>query len=427
MKTRLFGATCRFPKLAIRGPRSNNPFRSVRIACCNTLLLLLFHSALAAEIPAVSPGTEVHITAPKTGKTFLLYVPVDYTDKRPFPVIFCYHGYGGTATTWPFKQVTKGEGFIVAGMNYTTDLYYKKHLPPTETAQEKIFFDEALKLISTRVNVAKEYIFMGGYSQGGYSTTVLGEQMLDRLAGRLVLGAGRRDVDMNPPPAELIRGHPLFYGAGELDDPHYPRAKRSAQLYTDWGADVTFEGWENETHSLSPQWLTKTKMREWLINYGPMKQVESGFEKAQTAEKNGRLGEAFTLYTQIAEILPDTELCRTAKESVTRLGIQAKKRFNALKKTADEKPYAKTVKALEVFRDKYVGSVFEEGAVQLLSELLNAKADALEGRAREAEAQKNYARALQLYKLYLTYFPEAKRYAEVRKHVKTLKNKTGLK
>ena len=413
MKTRLF-------------PRSNNLFLGVRIVCCNTLLLLLLHSAFAAEVPTVSPGTEVRITAPKTGKTFLFYVPVDYTDKRSFPVIFCYHGYRGTATTWPFKQVTKGRGFIIVGMNYATDAYYHK-LRFTTTEPEKIFFDEALDIISTRVNVDQDYIFMGGYSQGGYSTTVLGEQLLDRLAGNLVLGAGRCYVDMNPPPAELIHGHPFFYGVGALDDPHYPRAKRALQFYTECGADVTFEDWKDETHKLSPQWMMKTKMREWLIAYGPMKQVESGFEKAQMAKRDGRLGEAFALYTQIAEILPDTELCHRAKESAIHLDTEAETQFNRLKKATDEKPYTEVVKALEAFRDKYAGSIFEGHAVKLLTELLNAKADALESRAREAEAEKDYTRALQLYKLYLTYFPEAKRYSEVQKHVKTLKNKTGLK
>ena len=388
--------------------------------------LLLLHSPLAAEIPTMSPGKEVRITAPKTGKTFLLYVPIDYTDKRPFPVIFCYHGYRGSATTWPFKQVTKGQGFIVVGMNYAADTYYHK-LRYTETAKEKIFFDEALEIISTGVNVDQDYIFMGGYSQGGYSTTVLGEQLLDRLAGNLVLGAGRCYVDMNPPPVKLIRGHPFFYGVGVLDDPHYPRAKRALQFYTECGADVTFEGWEGETHKLSPQWMRKTRMREWLITYGPVKQVESGFEKAQIAEKEGRLGEAFTLYTQTAEILPDTKLCRTARESATHLGTQAEKQFNRLKKTADGKPYTQTVNALEAFRDKYASSIFEERAVQLRNELLNAKADALEGRARKAETQKNYTRALQLYKLYLTHFPKAKRYVEVQRHVKALKDKTGTK
>lgn len=406
---------------------SNN---SVQTIYLSTLLLLLFCSVPVADIPRSNaellPGKEVRITAPRTGKTFLLYVPVDYTDKRPFPVLFYYHGYRGTATTQMFRHITKGEGFIIVGMNYATDLYYNKLLP-TETAKEKIFFDEALELISTRLNVAKEYIFMGGYSQGGYSTTVLGEQLLDRLAGRLVLGAGRRDVDMNPPPTELIRGHPVFYGAGELDDPHYPRAKRAAQLYTEWGADVTFEGWENETHSLSAQWLTKTKMREWLIAYGPTKQVASGFEKAQAAEKSGKLGEAFTLYAQIAEILPDTALCRTGKKSAMRLATKAETELEQLKDAFDKKPYAELTKALADFRDTYNHSVFAVRATQLLSELLNAKADALEARALAAEGEEDYARALQLYALYLTYFAEAERYAAVQKHVKDLKQKIGKK
>ena len=427
MKTRLFNAT--YPIKSIF--YSSNSRLIGKIVCFSTLLLPLFCSVLVADVPMsraeLLPGKEVRITAPKTGKTFLVYVPVDYTDKRPFPLLFYYHGYRGTATTQMFRHITKGEGFIVVGMNYATDDYYKGHLPPTETAPEKAFFNEVLKLVSARLNIATDYIFMGGYSQGGYSTTVLGEQLLEQLAGFLILGAGRRNVDTEPPPAELIRGHPIFYGAGELDDPHYPRAKRASGFYKAWGADVTFEGWENETHSLSPQWSAKTKMREWLIAYGPMKQVASGFEKAQTAENVGKLGEAFTLYTEIAEILPDTASCRTAKQSAMRLAAKAETEFERLKDAFDKKPYAEVTKALEIFRDTYGKSVFADRATQLLSELLNAKADALEKRARAAETQKNYARALQLYELYLTYFPEAKRHPEVQKHVKNLKNKTGTK
>ena len=146
------------------------------------LPLLLLHGAFAAGTPTVVPGEEVRITAPKTEKTFLLYVPVDYTHERPFPVIFCYHGYRGKATTWPFKQVTEGQGFIVVGMNYATDAYYHK-LRFTTTGPEKIFFDEALEIVSTRVNVDQDYIFMGGYSQGGYSTTVSRRRVVRSVGG----------------------------------------------------------------------------------------------------------------------------------------------------------------------------------------------------------------------------------------------------
>ncbi len=397
-----------------------------QIACFSVLLLLLFCGNPDADIPELLPGTEVHMTASQIEKTFLVYTPVDYTDKYPFPIIFCYHGYNGTATTWPFKQGTKGYGFIVVGMNYATDTYYKT-LRPTETVAEKRFFEEALSLLSERLNIAKAFIFMGGYSQGGYSTTVLGEQLLDRLAGRLVLGAGRRDVDMNPPPPKLIQGHPVFFGVGALDDPHYPRAKRASELYRDWGADVTFEVWADETHKLSPQWSKKTKMREWLIAHGPTKQVESGFKAAEAAEKQNKLGEAFTLYDQIAEVLPDTALCRRAKTAAERLATEAEAQLDLIQKTADEKPYAELVKALDSLRETYNGSIFAKRARQVLSEVLNAKADALEERARMAETEKNYIRALQLYKLYLTYFTEAERYPEVEKHVKALKNKIGRK
>ena len=429
MKTHLFRAACHIKCLC-----SDYSRRRAKTACFSALLLFLCFvcnnvptADMLISAAELLPGVEVGLTAPKAGKTFRLYVPTDYTDKRPFPVIFCYHGYRGTATTWPFKQVTKGEGFIVVGMNYATDDYYKGHLPPTETGPEKAFFNEVMALVSARLNIATDYIFMGGYSQGGYSTTVLGEQLLERLTGFLILGAGRRNADTEPPSAELIRGHPIFYGAGELDDPHYPRAKRASGFYKAWGADVTFEGWQDETHKLTPKWLTKTKMREWLITYGPAKQVKSGFEKAQIAEKNSKLGEAFTLYTQIAGILPDTELSRTAKESATRLATQAETQLDQLEKAADKKPYTEVVKALEGLRETYSQSIFAARATQLLSELLNAKADALEKRARAAETQKNYARALQLYELYLTYFPEAKRHPEVQKHVKNLKSKTGTK
>ena len=123
-----------------------------------------------------------------------------------------------------------------------------------------------------------------------------------------------------------------------------------------------------------------------------------------------------------------TQNCaKRQKKSATLLRTQAETQFDQLKKAADEKPYAEIVKALETFSNNYTGSVFAERAAQLLRELLNAKADALETRALAAEAAENYVRALQLYELYLTYFQEAERYAAVQKHVKDLKHRIGRK
>ena len=130
-------------------------------------------------------------------------------------------------------------------------------------------------------------------------------------------------------------------------------------------------------------------MQEWLITYGPMKQVASGFEKAQTAEKNGKLGEAFTLYTQIAEILPDTALCRTAKKSAMRLATQAETELEQLKEAFDKKPYAEVTKALTTFRDTYSNSTFETRVTQLLSGTVERKGRRIRGaRTRSGSREK---------------------------------------
>ena len=72
--------------------------------------------------PQIVPGIH-RFEAPKANNFFLVYVPQDYTPDRAWPVIFCYHGAGGSAGTFPFQQVTRGKGFIIIGMNYATKQY----------------------------------------------------------------------------------------------------------------------------------------------------------------------------------------------------------------------------------------------------------------------------------------------------------------
>ena len=374
----------------------------------------------------LSPGMQVRIDAPEAKSYFLVYVPSDYTPVRPWPVIFCYHGYSGSATTWPFRQVTGGKGFIIVGMNYATTDYHKQ-LPYEKTGPEKAYFNEAFAFILSHLRIEPKFVFMGGYSQGGYSTTVLGEQMLERLAGRLVLGAGRTHVDRFPPPTDLIRGHPVFFGAGELDDPHYLRAKRAAQLYREWGADVTFEGWPDETHGLSNKWQEKTKMLDWLIAKGPLKQAESMFSQALVAENEGKLGQAFSMYDQASRILPDNELCNEATTSAERLFQDAHAQLAEAEKAMNGKPYRQAAAQLNQIAETYQGSVFAELAQKHLKDLLNTKADELEGKAHAAEETENYKKSLQFYQLYLGYFSGSERYQIVKARMNALKAQMKVK
>lgn len=210
---------------------------------------------------SIMPGAEVRLETPKTGSYILVYVPEDYTPDRAWPIIFCYHGYNGKATTWPFTEATHGRGFIIAGMEYATK-EYALHLGMNRVGPEITQFDEALAMASSFLKVNPNVIFIGGFSQGGYSTSILGEQLLDRLAGLIILGAGRSAADRYPPPTKSLQRKPIFIGVGENDTVHHPRAKDAARIYKLWGADVTLEEWPGVGHAFDG---TKSKLLDWLL------------------------------------------------------------------------------------------------------------------------------------------------------------------
>jgi len=213
--------------------------------------------------PLLKSG-EYTLAAPKANVSFIVFVPNDYNPKLSYPIIFCYHGAGGSATTWPFRQVTHDKGYIVVGMNYTSRA--AEHLSLELIRYEKAFFLEALDMVSARINVNQNLIFMGGYSQGGYATSMVGERMLDKLAGLIILGAGRYAVDRYPPSLRSIKGEPIFVGAGQNDSVHNPRARFAANYYQGLRADVTFEEWEGVGHGINtPQFPSKILL-DWLNN-----------------------------------------------------------------------------------------------------------------------------------------------------------------
>lgn len=211
--------------------------------------------------PLITPG-QYTLEAPKAKTSFIVWVPYDYKPDFTWPVIFCYHGAGGSMTTWPFQQVTRGFGYIIVGMSYIP------HDPSGRSFQwlnkEKEFFFESLDMVSARLNVDPKMIFMGGYSQGGYHTTLLGEQVLDKLAGLIVLGAGRFFIAHTPPPPSNIHGKPVFIGVGENDTTHNPRAKKAAENYKSWGAKVTFEEWPGVGHGISTPEFPSKLLLSWL-------------------------------------------------------------------------------------------------------------------------------------------------------------------
>ena len=142
--------------------------------------------------------------------------------------------------------------------------------------------------------------------------------------------------------------------------------------------------------------------------------------EARQAESAGEFGKALRLFREIVEA-PE------ATEAVTRLEKRAEAELTKIEKAVRRESYPDAAKMLKQYAQTYAGSEFGEQAQALLDALINSKADALEARARAAEDAGDYAKALQLYELYLTYFPEAARYATVKAHVEALKAKHSSK
>ena len=100
-----------------------------RLACvalCLSVFLppLLARAADPVGVPpeqaTFAAGKEVRIIDPKTGGLgwYCVYVPKDYTPDREWPTLFCYHGKNGNPTSWPFKELTDGQGYVIVGMEY---------------------------------------------------------------------------------------------------------------------------------------------------------------------------------------------------------------------------------------------------------------------------------------------------------------------
>ncbi len=390
----------------------------------------------SGQAPQVEPGTEIQIDMPGAGSFFLLYVPKDYTSERAWPVIFCYHGLKGKATTGPFRGLTQGSGYVIAGMNYATEAYGER-INAELTGPEKAYFDEAFKLIEARIRVDRASLFMGGFSQGGYSTTVLGEQLLERFAGLVMLGAGRTYGDRLPPAPKLIRGKPVFIGVGAKDDVHAPRARAAVDHYKGFGADVTFEEWPEVGHSVARE---SPKLLDWLLKAGPLRQAQARLAEARRAEERDQPGKALAIYADVAAIAPAHEWCVAAADSAKRLTEAAQQALTEAQQAIDNSDPTTAARRYAMLVKRYADTPFAQQGQDGLNRLkadpelakrveraqANQQAEALASRARAADEKQNYAQAIDLYEQYVKNHRDTDELAAIEARLNDIKSDATL-
>src|SRR3954453_15409380 len=141
---------------------------------------------VAPEQATFSPGQETKLADPKTGGGggYVLYGPKDYTPDREWPTIFCYHGKNNDPKSWPFKELTDGQGYVVVGMEYIDREGANDPKEDLENLQRIRSF------VGQKVHLNPKLLFMGGFSQGGWSTSKFSNLCIDEMAGLIITGAG---------------------------------------------------------------------------------------------------------------------------------------------------------------------------------------------------------------------------------------------
>jgi len=398
-----------------------------------TLVLVLAAPAVrAADNPGVppeeaqfAPGKEVKILDPKTGGLgwYLVYTPKDYTPDREWPTLFCYHGHNGDPTTWPIKQATDGNGYIIVGMEYLD----------RETANDPRQDIENLNriraFVGSKLRINSKLVFMGGFSQGGWSTSKFSNLYMDQLAGLLIMGAGGSPKDKA---ITLLKGKPVFIGIGELD-PANKNAKSARDEYTAKGANVTFEEFKGLAHTAD---VNNAALKDWLLKWGPQNQMIASLAVAKAAEKAGKLGEAYNLYLATARMQGGDEAADRAKA----ISDAAEKKLADAQAAIDAKKYPDAIKTLVPLEKLYAGSSFAQRAVDTIQKVrtdpaikaeidqarIDAIADAIQTQAESAEKSKDYARALSLYQSYVTQYAKATHFAQVKAHYDQLRSNPAI-
>jgi predicted peptidase len=231
--------------------------------------------------PNFAPGCEVRVDV--NSKLigidhFMVYVPSDYNDKQDWPVIFFYHGQGGQPTTWPFKQITGGKGFIVVGMGYVSNdqgpITEGQYIQYIKRGRRSIL--DVKRHISERLRINEKRLFVTGSSKGGWYTSALLESSPKVWAGAVILAAGRTTA-VNKLITEVsrkaLRGKPIYIGAGEKDI-NLAAAKRAVSYYKNLGAKVTFEEYKGAEHAFDP--AKPKQLYNWLIENSSVKEAQTG-------------------------------------------------------------------------------------------------------------------------------------------------------
>lgn len=166
-------------------------------------------------------GQRLTIDVDGVQRSYILDVPDNIRARTPVPLLFDFHGFGGSARhLWrvsAFRPLAAQDGFITV---------YPNGLPvhllgydargwqmfTVDGNRDLAFTRELLDHIEARYCIDRARVYVTGFSNGGFFANVLGCTMARRFAAIAPVSGGRLTVPCDPP-----RAVPVLIHHGRLD------------------------------------------------------------------------------------------------------------------------------------------------------------------------------------------------------------------
>lgn len=224
--------------------------------------------ASADDLPNLAPGEDVPVPWTGVKSPLIVRLPDNYAADRDWPIVFHFHGSGGSPTIDLPRAYTGGKDFILVGMEYVT-----RDLPaatPDYLEQEWQHLLAVRSALAAKARVDAGRTYVGGFSQGGWFASEFMEVHGRELAGAYVLGAGKRPRNKREP-KDFGLTKPVYLGAGQLDL-NYIYAVQGISHFNRLGGTVTFDDFLGIGHQMpggGPNTPGVSSLAHWF-------QVEAG-------------------------------------------------------------------------------------------------------------------------------------------------------
>lgn len=399
------------------------------------LLLREARSEDESPAPQFAPGVETRVRGKNFGEDgyYTLFLPKDYTPHHPWPVLFCYHSMNEKPNTSPFREVLEGRHFLLVGVGYHQGGREGYDYIRTE---DVALLKRVLRSVNRHVRMDRERLFVGGFSRGAfYAASMLNHVPEIPWAGGVLLGGGMSEPTAPKRPRSLYKV-PIFIGCGEKD-PHLSYAQIAADHFQAMNSLVTRELWPRTGHVSQ---YPGSKLRDWLIQNGPLRDASTRLARAKVEEKAGRCGRALSLYESLAHVDDGNPLCQQADVAARALAARGEEMLTRAREALEKKDYSLAEDLLSELAEAFRESRFGEQAETLAKQLQNdpavrerisrqrtdEEAKELERRAQTAEKNGRFSEAVRLYEMYLWQYPLAEGAERVKKRLEAIHSDDNL-